>query len=104
VISKERNLVVEARCRKMQVPVMQAVDDKAAALKKVISEKGLEPSEVIYMGNDTNDLPCFPIVAYTVAPADAHPDVIRQADLVLTLTGGHGAVRELCDILLSRLQ
>jgi len=104
VISKERNLVVEARCRKMQVPVMQAVDDKAAALKKVISEKGLEPSEVIFMGNDTNDLPCFPIVGYTVAPADAHPDVARQADLVLTLTGGHGAVRELCDILLSRLQ
>ncbi len=104
VISKERNLVVEARCRKMQVPVMQAVDDKAAALKKVISEKGVAHSEVIFMGNDTNDLPCFPIVGYTVAPADAHPDVARQADLVLTLTGGHGAVRELCDILLSRLQ
>ncbi|HCS39003.1 MAG TPA: hypothetical protein DIW44_05390 [Anaerolineaceae bacterium] len=104
VISKERNLVVEARCRKMQVPVMQAVDDKAAALKKVMVEKGLTSVEVIYMGNDTNDLPCFPIVGYTVVPADAHPQVARQADLVLTLNGGHGAVRELCDILLSRLQ
>jgi N-acylneuraminate cytidylyltransferase len=104
VISKERNLVVEARCRKMQVPVMQAVDDKAAALKKVMIEKGLTSAEVIYMGNDTNDLPCFPMVGYTVAPADAHPEVARQADLVLTLNGGHGAVRELCDILLSRLQ
>lgn len=104
VISKERNLVVEARCRKMQVPVMQAVDDKAAALKKVMIEKGLTSTEVIYMGNDTNDLPCFPMVGYTVTPADAHPEVARQADLVLTLNGGHGAVRELCDILLSRLQ
>lgn len=104
VISKERNLVVEARCRKMQVPVMQAVDDKAAALKKVMIEKGLTSVEVIYMGNDTNDLPCFPMVGYTVAPADAHPEVARQADLVLTLNGGHGAVRELCDILLTRLQ
>ncbi|MHB8087761.1 MAG: cytidylyltransferase domain-containing protein [Anaerolineaceae bacterium] len=104
VISKERNLVVEARCRKMQVPFMQAVDDKAAALKKVMVEKGLTSAEVIYMGNDTNDLPCFPIVGYTVVPADAHPQVARQADLVLTLNGGHGAVRELCDILLSRLQ
>jgi len=104
VISKERNLVVEARCRKMQVPVMQAVDDKAAALKKVMIEKGLTSTEVIYMGNDTNDLPCFPMVGYTVAPADAHPEVARQADLVLTLNGGHGAVRELCDILLTRLQ
>ncbi|PKO01382.1 MAG: hypothetical protein CVU43_13200 [Chloroflexi bacterium HGW-Chloroflexi-5] len=104
VISKERNLVVEARCRKMQVPVMQAVDDKAAALKNVMIEKGLTSAEVVYMGNDTNDLPCFPIVGYTVAPADAHPEVARQADLVLTLNGGYGAVRELCDILLTRLQ
>ncbi len=104
VISKERNKVVEARCRKMQVPFLQAVDDKAAALNQVIAEKGLNPSEVIFMGNDTNDLPCFPIAGYTVAPADAHPAVARQADLVLTLTGGHGAVRELCDILVSRLQ
>lgn len=104
VISKERNKVVEARCHKMQVPFMQAVDDKAAALKNVILEKKLTSSEVIYMGNDTNDLPCFPLVGYTVAPADAHPEVARQADLVLTLKGGHGAVRELCDILLSRLQ
>jgi len=104
VISKERNLVVEARCRKMNVPVMQAVDDKASALTKVLKDKGLKPDEVIYMGNDTNDLPCFPIAGFAVAPADAQPEVLRKADLVLTQNGGHGAVRELCDILLSRLQ
>lgn len=104
VISKERNPVVTARCNKMKVPVMQAVDDKASVLKKVMREKGLEPAEVIYMGNDTNDLQCFPLVGFTVAPADAHPEVVRQADLILSLNGGYGAVRELCDILLSRLQ
>lgn len=104
VISKERNLVVEARCRKMNVPVMQAVDDKASVLTRVMKEKGLKPDEVIYMGNDTNDLPCFPIAGFAVAPADGQPEVLRRADLVLTKNGGRGAVRELCDILLSRLQ
>ncbi len=104
VISKERNLVVEARCRKIKVPVLQAVDDKAAALNQVIREKSLKPSEVIYVGNDTNDLPCFPIAGFTVAPADSQPEILRRADLVLTQNGGHGAVRELCDILCSRLQ
>lgn len=104
VISKERNLVVEARCRKIKVPVLQAVDDKAAALNQVIREKSLKPSEVIYVGNDTNDLPCFSIAGFTVAPADSHPEVLRRADLILTQNGGHGAIRELCDILASRLQ
>ncbi|KAF0111867.1 MAG: N-acylneuraminate cytidylyltransferase [Chloroflexi bacterium] len=104
VISKERNPVVEARCKKLRIPVLQAVDDKAAALRQVIRERSITANGVIYIGNDTNDLPCFPIVGFAVCPADAHPDVLRRADLVLNQTGGHGAVRELCDILLSRLQ
>jgi len=104
VISKERNPVVEARCRKIKVPVMQSVDDKAEALRQVLRDRNLNASEVIFMGNDTNDLPCFPIAGFTVAPADAHAEVLRRADLVLSKNGGHGAVRELCDILLSRLQ
>lgn len=104
VISKERNPVVEARCRKIKVPVLQAVDDKASALQRVIAEKGLKPEEVIFVGNDTNDLPCFPVAGFAVAPADAHSEVQRRADLVLTQRGGHGAIRELCDILSSRLQ
>ncbi len=104
VISKERNPVVEARCRKNNLPVLQAVDDKASALRQVMHEKHLKPDEVIYIGNDTNDLPCFEIAGFTVCPSDAHPEVLRRADFILTKPGGYGAVRELCDILISRLQ
>jgi N-acylneuraminate cytidylyltransferase len=103
VLSKERNPVVEARCKKIKIPVLQAVDDKAAALRKILRDKSINPQEVIYVGNDTNDLPCFPLVGFAVCPADAHPEVLRQADLVLVRSGGRGAVRELCDILRSRL-
>jgi 3-deoxy-D-manno-octulosonate 8-phosphate phosphatase KdsC-like HAD superfamily phosphatase len=53
------------------------------------------------MGNDINDLPVFPVVAFAAAPADAHPAVIRQADRVLSMPGGKGAVRELCDMILA---
>ncbi len=104
VISKERNPVVEARCKKLNIPVLQAVDDKTSALKQAIEERGLAVSDVVYVGNDTNDLPCFPIAGFAAAPADAHPEILRRADLVLTLPGGRGAIRELCDILMSRLQ
>lgn len=102
VLSRETNPVVAARCRKLKLPVMQAVTDKASAFKALLAEKGINPAEVIYMGNDVNDLPCFPLAGYTVAPADSHPQVLREADLVLKLTGGHGAVRELCDLILKK--
>ena len=70
----------------------------------MIVERGIDPANTLYLGNDVNDLPCFPIVAYAVAVADAHPEVIVRADLVLDRSGGHGAVRELCDLLIRRMK
>jgi 3-deoxy-D-manno-octulosonate 8-phosphate phosphatase KdsC-like HAD superfamily phosphatase len=52
------------------------------------------------VGNDLNDLPCFEIAGWSVAVADAYPEVIRASDFVLSKAGGHGALRELCDLLL----
>lgn len=102
VISKEKNPVVSARCRKMNVECIQGVDDKAALLNALLQERRINPEHVIFVGNDTNDLPCFPLAACAVAVADAHPAVLRAADFVLSQPGGHGAVRELCDLLVQR--
>jgi N-acylneuraminate cytidylyltransferase len=103
VLSRETNKVVKARCDKLGLPVLQAVLDKAQAIQDVMAERKLSPSQVVFMGNDTNDLPVFPYVGFAAAPADAHPEVIRRADLVVSMPGGKGAVRELCDMILSRL-
>jgi len=102
VLSKETNPVVAARCRKMNIPYVQGEDDKESALKKLLAERKLDPASVVYLGNDVNDLPCFPLVGWAVAVADALLDVRRQADFVLSLPGGRGAVRELCDLLLDQ--
>ncbi|NSW53500.1 MAG: acylneuraminate cytidylyltransferase [Anaerolineae bacterium] len=103
VVSKERNPVVSARCRKLNLPVIQGVDDKAALLANYFEEHEINPQHTIYMGNDINDVPCFPLVAYAVVVADAEPPARRNADRVLTRSGGHGAVRELCEIILRHL-
>ena len=103
VLSSETDPVVEARCRKLGVPFIQGLTDKATALHKLIEEREVDPACVIYLGNDVNDVPCFPLVACAVVVADAHPQARAQADLVLTRSGGRGAVRELCDLLLDRL-
>jgi YrbI family 3-deoxy-D-manno-octulosonate 8-phosphate phosphatase len=103
VISLETNPVVAARCRKMDVPYIQGESDKAAALNRLFQERNIKASEAVYLGNDVNDLPCFPLVGWAVAVADAMPEVARQADFVLTRPGGHAAVRELCDMLMKQL-
>lgn len=97
VLSTEPNPVVAARCRKLELTAIQGVGDKKAALRSLLEERKLDPQHVVYLGNDINDLPCFPLVGCAVVVGDAHPDVIAQADLVLAHRGGHGAVRELCD-------
>jgi 3-deoxy-D-manno-octulosonate 8-phosphate phosphatase KdsC-like HAD superfamily phosphatase len=58
---------------------------------------------VVYCGNDINDLPCFPLVGWAAAVADAAPEVKQQADIVLQQRGGHGAVQELCRCILEEM-
>jgi N-acylneuraminate cytidylyltransferase len=99
VLSTETNPVVAARCRKLNLPVIQGVADKAAVLKQYLSEQRIDPNRVVYVGNDINDLPCFPLVGCAVVVADAQPEAARQADLVLLQRGGYGAVREICDLI-----
>jgi N-acylneuraminate cytidylyltransferase len=102
VISTEVNPVVAARCKKMKLPFVQGMDDKAAALQAILAERGIDPAHAIYVGNDVNDLPCFPLVACALVVADAQPGARERADIVLSRRGGYGAVRELCDLLISR--
>jgi N-acylneuraminate cytidylyltransferase len=103
ILSSEVNPVVAARARKMKVDAIHGVglDDKRSVLENLLKERKIDPAQVVYIGNDINDLPCFEIVGWGVAVADAQPEVIRAADFVTVKTGGHGAVREICDLILS---
>lgn len=106
ILSSEVNPVVTARARKMKVDVIQGVglDGKQSIFENLLKERKIDPAEVIYIGNDLNDLPCFDIAGWAVAVADSQPEVIRAADFVTSKTGGHGAVREICDLILSRIK
>jgi YrbI family 3-deoxy-D-manno-octulosonate 8-phosphate phosphatase len=104
VISTETNPVVAARCKKLRLPMLQAVEDKASALNQVLSERGIDPLNVVFVGNDINDTPCFPLVGCAVVPADAQTAALNEADIILSKAGGHGAVREVCDMILDQLR
>ncbi len=102
ILSSEPNPVVMARAKKMGVEAMHGIgmQDKGRVMREVLEQKKVKAENVVYIGNDLNDLPCFEIAGWSVAVADAYPEVIRAADFVLTKTGGHGAIRELCEMVL----
>jgi YrbI family 3-deoxy-D-manno-octulosonate 8-phosphate phosphatase len=102
ILSSEPNPVVQARAKKMGVEAIQGVglQDKGRVMREILAQKNIPAENVIYIGNDLNDLPCFEVAGWSVAVADAYPEVIRAADYVLTKAGGHGALRELCDLIL----
>jgi N-acylneuraminate cytidylyltransferase len=103
VLSLETNPVVAARCRKLGITAYQGVTDKAGQLREVLRERSVDAAAAVYVGNDLNDLPCFPVVGFAAAVADARPEVRAAADLVLSHPGGRGAVRELCDRIIQRM-
>ena len=78
VLSTETNPVVSARCKKMKIPAYQGIQDKAGALPGILHELGVSPEHAIYVGNDINDVPCFPLVACALVVADAQPAARRR--------------------------
>jgi YrbI family 3-deoxy-D-manno-octulosonate 8-phosphate phosphatase len=105
VLSSEENPVVKMRAQKMGIEAVHGmgVSKKGQVMKEVLEKKKIKPEHVVFVGNDLNDLPCFEIAGWAVAVADSYPEVLRAADFVLTKPGGHGAVRELCEIILKQL-
>lgn len=98
IISTETNPVVSARADKLQIPCIQGCDDKRGTLEEILAEKDLTPRQAAFMGNDINDLPCLEIVGLPIVVHDAHEDVLSVARYRTEKAGGHGAVREVCDL------
>lgn len=101
ILSKERNPVVETRAKKLRCEVTHGVDDKPTVLASWLVENGLDWRDIVYLGNDLNDLECIQRSGVGVAVADAVPAVIEAADLVLQKPGGYGAARELLEMILN---
>jgi N-acylneuraminate cytidylyltransferase len=100
ILSTETNPVVQARADKLKIPCRHGISDKALALQSWLEEKQIDPANVVYLGNDQNDLTCMALAGCAVAVADAHPDALALADITLSRAGGEGAVRELCELIL----
>jgi 3-deoxy-D-manno-octulosonate 8-phosphate phosphatase (KDO 8-P phosphatase) len=85
------------------VDVYKGCKDKAGALRAFADKNRFELMAICFMGDDVNDLAAMELAGFSAAPANAQEAVRERVDHVTQRSGGHGAVRELIDLLLTRL-
>jgi 3-deoxy-D-manno-octulosonate 8-phosphate phosphatase (KDO 8-P phosphatase) len=101
VISTEKNPVVGARCAKLGLECLQDSGDKVRALEGFLQQAGISFEETAFLGNDINDSEVLAAVGFPAVVADADPQVLPLAKHRTSRAGGHGAVREFSEFLLS---
>lgn len=101
VITGRKSLIVEKRMTSLGIShIYQGIDNKMEPYQQLLDTYQLAPHQVAYIGDDMVDLAVMQQVGLGVCVADGHPFVKQQADFVTHINGGHGAVRELADLLL----
>ena len=104
LVTADSSPIAQARAAKLGIrAVFAGCRNKAEVVRRLLEERGLKPDEALYMGDDVSDLGAMAEVGNSAAPASAMAEVREAADYVTTKTGGHGAVREVCDLILARL-
>jgi len=74
--------------------------DKVAAAEAILQPLGIAWGDVAVIGDDWPDLPLFDRAGFACAPANAHAEARGAAAYVTEHSGGRGAAREFCDLLL----
>ena len=97
IISTEKNLVVSARAKKLNIPVLQGVRDKSHIIKNISKEKNVKLNKILFVGNDLNDYYAMQLCGYSACPSDSHPKIKDIASFVLKTKGGNGVLRELLE-------
>ena len=100
VISKERNKVVSARCKKLGIECIQGIDNKISAFKEELVKRNLRAENTAFMGNDVNDIECIKAAGIGIAVNNSHPAALKAADYITSRNGGDGAVREVAELIL----
>jgi 3-deoxy-D-manno-octulosonate 8-phosphate phosphatase (KDO 8-P phosphatase) len=101
IITGRQSTLVARRAQELGIAhLLQGREDKLVALRALCAELNLELSEVAYMGDDLPDLAAIRAAGLGITVADGHSFVAQHADYKTERPGGHGAVREACELIL----
>jgi len=102
VISSGSTESIRHRAEALSIDFIRfAVPDKLAALEEICAELDIGLDAVAHMGDDTNDVPLLRAIGCPISIADAMPAAQHVAVYITEKPGGHGAVREVCDLLVA---
>ncbi len=102
VISGRSSKAVSKRMAELDVRyVVQSCGDKVAALEEIAATLGITVEQCAYVGDDVPDLPLLNHVGFAIAVANAVPAVHGACAYSTSASGGAGAVREVCELVLA---
>lgn len=101
IVTGEIGTINKRRAQKLQLDILEeGCVDKASVVRRICDENGIELKNIVYIGDDINDLDVIKMVGYGCAPADAIPIVKENAKYVTKAKGGEGVIREVIELLL----
>ncbi|MBM9613112.1 HAD-IIIA family hydrolase [Desulfobulbus rhabdoformis] len=101
IITARTSPMVERRAKDLGLSyVFQGHSDKLGAYESILKETGLRPPQTAYMGDDLMDMPLLNRVGLAAAPANAVEEIRQRVHYTTEHSGGFGAVREICDLII----
>ena len=99
ILSTEANPVVLKRANKLNIICINGVEDKKEKLKEYCIQNDINFKDVLYIGNDINDLDIMKMIGHPYCPADAHESIKCISKRIMSSKGGDGVIRELLDLI-----
>lgn len=102
ILTGRESIAVQRRARDFKVDILeQGVQNKSKWLTEFMATNGLKSENFAYIGDDLNDYAAMQLSGFIACPKDACPEVRNLAHFVAERKGGHGAVRDVFEFLLS---
>lgn len=101
VVTGRRSKALYRRCSDLGITyILEGIDNKGEVMNRILEQTGFSAEEIAFVGDDLPDLSIMKRVGLSIAVADAHSVVVENADMVTSVKGGMGAVREVCETIL----
>jgi 3-deoxy-D-manno-octulosonate 8-phosphate phosphatase (KDO 8-P phosphatase) len=102
IVTGRSSQALHHRCDNLGIDLLfEGVGDKAQMLEEIVAKTGITTEHIAFVGDDLPDLPIMKHAGLSIAVADAHEIVRQKADWTTLAQGGQGAVREVCEALLT---
>ena len=101
IVTGRKSKALVHRCQNLGIDlIFDGIKNKALALTEIIQQTGVQVQHIAFSGDDLIDLPAMTRVGFSFTVPDAPEEVKNHAQMITSARGGHGAVREICEIIL----